>query len=74
MSTNPFDDDNGTFYVLANDEDQYSLWPTFVDVPAGWRVLYGESNRADCLAWVEENLSDMRPRSLRESMSSQRRA
>ena len=59
MSTNPFDDDNGTFYVLANDEDQYSLWPTFVDVPAGWR---------------EENWPDMRPRTLRESMSSQRRA
>ena len=35
MSTNPFDDDNGTFYVLVNDEDQHSLWPTFADVPAG---------------------------------------
>ena len=74
MSTNPFDDDNGTFYVLVNDEEQHSLWPTFVDVPAGWRVGDGESNRADCLAWVEENWTDMRPRSLRESMSSQRRA
>ncbi|MDT5206197.1 MAG: MbtH protein, partial [Mycobacterium sp.] len=29
MSTNPFDDDNGTFVVLVNDEDQHSLWPTF---------------------------------------------
>jgi MbtH protein len=36
MSTNPFDDDNGSFFVMVNDEDQYSLWPTFVDVPAGW--------------------------------------
>lgn len=70
MSTNPFDDDSGTFYVLVNDEEQYSLWPTFVAVPAGWRVVYGESNRADCLAWVEENWIDMRPRGLRESMSS----
>jgi MbtH protein len=63
MSTNPFDDDNGTFFVLVNDEDQHSLWPTFVDVPAGWRVVFGESTRADCLAYVEEHWSDLRPRS-----------
>lgn len=25
MSTNPFDDDNGAFFVLVNDEDQHSL-------------------------------------------------
>jgi len=69
MSTNPFDDDNGAFYVLINDEDQHSLWPTFVDVPAGWRVVFDESTRADCLAYVEENWTDMRPRSLREAMA-----
>jgi MbtH protein len=69
MSTNPFDDDNGTFYVLVNDEDQYSLWPTFVEVPAGWRVAFGESIRADCLSYVEEHWADMRPRSLREAMA-----
>jgi uncharacterized protein YbdZ (MbtH family) len=39
MSTNPFDDDNGTFYVLVNDDGQHSLWPTFADVAAGWRAL-----------------------------------
>ena len=70
MSTNPFDDENGTFYVLVNDEEQHSLWPTFVDVPAGWKVVFGEGNRADCLAYVEENGADMRPRSLRESLQS----
>ncbi len=69
MSTNPFDDDKGTFFVVINDEDQYSLWPVFVDVPAGWRVAFGESTRADCLAYVEEHWTDMRPRSLREAMA-----
>jgi MbtH protein len=69
MCTNPFDDDNGTFFVLVNDEDQHSLWPTFIDVPAGWRVALGESRRADCLAYVEEHWTDMRPRSLREQMA-----
>ena len=65
MSTNPFDDDNGTFYVLVNDEGQHSLWPTFAEVPAGWRVDFGESARADCHAYVEEKWADIRPLSLR---------
>ena len=30
--TNPFDDEDGTFLVLLNDEEQYSLWPAFIDV------------------------------------------
>ncbi|WP_349268465.1 protein MbtH [Mycolicibacterium parafortuitum] len=68
MSTNPFDDDAGRFYVLANDEDQHSLWPVFADVPAGWRVVFGEASREDCLSYVEQNWIDLRPRSLREAM------
>jgi MbtH protein len=73
MSTNPFDDENGRFSVLVNDEDQHSLWPTFAAVPTGWRVVFGAgdgASRADCLAYVEANWTDLRPRSLRESMSS----
>ncbi|MFB1297036.1 MbtH family protein [Mycobacterium sp. pW049] len=70
MSTNPFDDEDGTFFVLSNDEQQYSLWPTFADIPAGWQVVFGESTRADCLTYVEENWTDMRPRTLREAMQS----
>ncbi|BBY76495.1 protein MbtH [Mycolicibacterium parafortuitum] len=68
MSANPFDDDAGRFYVLANDEDQHSLWPVFADVPAGWRVVFGEASREDCLSYVEQNWIDLRPRSLREAM------
>ncbi|MEO6702274.1 MAG: MbtH family protein [Jatrophihabitantaceae bacterium] len=68
MSTNPFDDDAGEFYVLVNDEEQHSLWPSFVDAPAGWRVAFGSGTRADCLDYVEQNWTDMRPRSLREAM------
>jgi uncharacterized protein YbdZ (MbtH family) len=37
MTTNPFDDDNASFLVLVNEEEQHSLWPTFADVPAGWQ-------------------------------------
>ncbi|BBX72918.1 MbtH family protein [Mycobacterium shinjukuense] len=69
MSTNPFDDEAGTFYVLVNGEEQHSLWPAFADVPAGWRVVFGADSRANCLAYVEENWTDIRPRSLREAMA-----
>ncbi|SPM41832.1 Uncharacterized conserved protein YbdZ, MbtH family [Mycobacterium numidiamassiliense] len=69
MSINPFDDENGTFFVLVNDEEQHSLWPTFSDVPAGWRVVYGEASRAECLEYAEKNWPDIRPKSLRDSLS-----
>ena len=69
MSTNPFDDDNGSFFVLVNDEEQHSLWPTFADVPSGWRVVYGEAPRAACLDYIEENWADIRPKSLRERLA-----
>lgn len=68
MSTNPFDDENGQFYALVNDEEQYSLWPSFAEVPAGWRVVFGAAERRDCLKYVEENWTDMRPKSLRIAM------
>lgn len=69
--TNPFDDDNGVFFVLVNDEGQHSLWPTFVDVPAGWRIVHGGpdgTDRASCLSYVDENWTDLRPLSLVRAM------
>ncbi|MGH3927639.1 MAG: MbtH family protein [Pseudonocardiaceae bacterium] len=68
MSTNPFDDENGTFYVLVNNEDQHSLWPTFVDVPPGWTIVHGAQTRRSCVDYIEEHWTDMRPRSLIEQM------
>ncbi|MCL6736834.1 MULTISPECIES: MbtH family protein [Streptomyces] len=69
MSTNPFDDANGTFHVLVNDEEQHSLWPTFTQVPAGWRVVFGDAGRQDCLDYIERHWTDLRPKSLREAMA-----
>ncbi|OBA64251.1 protein mbtH [Mycobacterium sp. 1100029.7] len=74
MSTNPFDDDNGTFFVVVNDEEQHSLWPAFTDVPAGWRTVFGEDTRAACLEYVEANWPDIRPKSLRDSLAGNRSA
>ncbi|GAA1325259.1 MULTISPECIES: MbtH family protein [unclassified Streptomyces] len=65
---NPFDDDNGTFYVLVNDENQHSLWPVFAEVPDGWTIVFGEESRQACLDYVEKNWTDMRPASLIRAM------
>jgi MbtH protein len=62
--TNPFDQD-GIFLVLANDEDQYSLWPQFAAVPDGWRIAYGPQPRSACLDFVSRTWTDMRPFSVR---------
>jgi MbtH protein len=68
MSSNPFDDPDGRFYVLVNDEEQHSLWPTFAEVPDGWRIVFGEEGRQACMEYIENNWTDMRPKSLREAM------
>ena len=65
---NPFDDPDGTFLVLVNDEGQHSLWPAFADVPAGWTIVHGNDTREACLDYVDRHWTDMRPRSLAESM------
>lgn len=66
---NPFDDEDGIFLALVNDEGQYSLWPEFAEVPSGWTVSHGPGTRESCLGHVEANWSDMRPRSLAERMT-----
>ena len=66
--TNPFEDESGQFRVLVNDEGQYSLWPNFIDIPAGWTSSFGPDTRQACLDHVETHWTDMRPRSLVEAM------
>ncbi|MFC3995955.1 MbtH family protein [Nocardiopsis sediminis] len=65
--TNPFDDAEGTFLVLVNDEEQYSLWPEFAVVPEGWQTVYGPAARAEALEYVETHWTDLRPASLRQA-------
>lgn len=67
--SNPFEDPEGSYFVLVNDEGQYSLWPSFIEVPAGWTVAYPEGTRGACLGYINENWTDMRPRSLIDIMS-----
>jgi MbtH protein len=68
VATNPFEDDDADYFVLINDEGQHSLWPVFADVPDGWEVIFGEDKRQACLDFIEENWTDMRPKSLIRQM------
>ncbi len=70
MATNPFENDEATYLVLVNDEGQYSLWPEFAAVPAGWTVAKAADTRQACLDHIEEHWTDMRPRSLVQAMDS----
>jgi uncharacterized protein YbdZ (MbtH family) len=62
---NPFDVVDAPFLVLVNEDQQYSLWPSFAEVPAGWSVANGEADRANCMKFIEDTWTDMRPASLR---------
>ncbi|HXT93995.1 MAG TPA: MbtH family protein [Trebonia sp.] len=62
--TNPFDDEDGRFLVLVDEEGRHSLWPVFAAMPPGWTRVYGEADRASCLAYIEEHWTDIRPKSL----------
>ncbi len=65
MTTNPFDDPDGSFSVLRNDELQHSLWPTFAEVPDGWDVVLADTSRSAALDYINENWTDIRPLSAR---------
>lgn len=69
MATNPFEDENGVYHVLVNDEGQHSLWPSFKEVPQGWTIKLKATTRAACLDYINQNWTDMRPKSLIEKMA-----
>jgi MbtH protein len=57
---NPFDEEVGTFLVLANEEGQYSLWPAGLKLPGGWMAINAPGTREECLALVEARWTDIR--------------
>ncbi|MET9182424.1 MbtH family protein [Kitasatospora aureofaciens] len=65
-------DDDRRYLVVLNDEEQYSVWPTERDVPAGWRAEGFEGTRQECLDHVSLVWTDMRPLSLRRAMETAR--
>lgn len=56
--TNPFDNETLTFVVLKNQNEQFSLWPTFAEEPGGWQRMYGPAERLNCLEFIDRNWKD----------------
>jgi len=72
--TNPFENEEGIYVVLINDEGQYSLWPNDIRIPAGWSIVHPPDQRKTCLDFINENWTDMRPKSLIEAMNREQKS
>lgn len=61
--------DTRTFEVVVNHEEQYSIWPADQETPLGWRCVGKSGTRSECLAYIKEVWTDMRPLSVRRRMN-----
>ena len=51
--------------VVLNQEEQYSIWPMHRNNAPGWRDAGKVGSKAECLAYIDELWTDIRPLSLR---------
>lgn len=63
------EEDDGNYLVVINHEEQYSIWPDYKPIPGGWRAVGKRGPKPECLAYINELWSDMRPLSLRKQMA-----
>jgi len=64
----PEKEDTTIYKVVMNHEEQYSIWPDGKEVPNGWKDVGKTGRKAECLAYLKEVWTDMRPLSLRKKM------
>ena len=60
--------DDRTYKVVLNHEEQYSIWPAERENAPGWRDAGQTGTKTECLAYIERVWTDMRPLSLRRRM------
>ncbi len=63
------EEDSRTYRVVVNHEEQYSIWPAERDLPPGWKAAGFTGAKQDCLDYIKEVWTDMRPASLRNAMA-----
>jgi len=68
METN----DNTIYKVIVNYEEQYSIWPVERGLPLGWNEAGKSGTKQECLDYIQEVWTDMRPLSLRKKMEEMR--
>lgn len=61
-------EDTRIYKVVVNHEEQYSIWPSYKDNPLGWTDVGKSGPKDECLAYIKEVWTDMRPLSLRKQM------
>lgn len=64
-------EDTTVYKVVINQEEQYSIWPSYRENPLGWRDAGKTGLKNECLAYITEVWTDMRPLSLRTWMAEQ---
>jgi MbtH protein len=64
----PEDEDATIYNVVINQEEQYSIWPADRANPLGWTDVGKGGPKAECLGYIKEVWTDMRPASLRRAM------
>ena len=62
------EEDTTIYSVVINHEEQYSIWPADRENALGWSDVGKTGAKQDCLDYIEEVWTDMRPLSLRKSM------
>jgi len=62
------EEDKTIYKVVVNQEEQYSIWPEYKANPPGWNDVGKVGPKAECLAYIKEVWTDMRPLSLRKKM------
>jgi MbtH protein len=55
------------YTVVLNDEKQYSIWPVGRGCPPGWCEAGKTGTSRECLDYIKEVWTDMRPFSLRSN-------
>jgi MbtH protein len=55
------------YLVVINAEEQYSIWPARKHLPRGWKAAGKQGSKAECLQFIDEVWTDMRPASLRRA-------
>lgn len=61
-------EDTTIYKVVVNDEEQYSIWPDYRELPLGWRAAGKSGRKQECLDYIKDVWTDMRPLSLRKKM------
>lgn len=61
-------EDSEEYICLINEEEQYSIWFSWKKIPDGWRQVGPTGLKSECLEYIKEVWTDMRPKSLRIEM------